>query len=240
MKRDQVPKHFMSALRLPKVAFLKDGMPVDLYGTYVLRIRDCTMIINAIIDQWEIFQTGIEGEPWSDELEDQIRLKTIDATFSLITFFLLLRGFHRGICSRIAEAMDEYALDANALREFPWEDDPIVADLQVVRNKMVAHTAAVEGPPRHLPQDRSATKWAYLQWYVGHHGRREDYRNRRLNIFSATSGEREEDKSDHVALPVFAEIIEASLAYVSRCEDCCHANAGALSQSIRRARGRDL
>lgn len=205
-----------------------NGGPAPLHLSYVARIEDCVAIINRIVTRWDIFCSGYNlSNVWSRQIEDRLRLEVIEDTFSFITFFFLLVGFHLEIRKQIKAEMDELCLDSTGIPNFPPEVDAIKT-LRIIRNKIVAHTADAE--PK--GNDTISNRLAYLDWYVGYWGWQKDSRNRRLNTFGLSVGG---EHSTHEIPPTFSEMVNEAQRYLRLCEGCVRTSADLMAKGIRQA-----
>jgi hypothetical protein len=109
-----------SKLTLPMIVYLPDGHRQVLDFTCLYRIRDTVLILNRTIERWQEFHAGLDRSTvWSDAAHDAIRIQVIESTFTFITFFFLLIGFHKGVTQAVRDVLSELAGDVTALPPFP-------------------------------------------------------------------------------------------------------------------------
>jgi len=212
-----------SGLTLPIIVRRRNLMDFPVLDfTCMWRIQDTVVILNRIIRRWDAFHKTLDSSRlWLDEeIREAVRIEVIESTFSFITFFFLLIGFHKGIIQEIKKLLAELSGDAALLDPFPAEDG-VIRDLGTLRHKMAAHSAHVE--PR--KDDSMDARLAYFQWYVGFWGDASDTRNRRLNTFGF-------GQSEHAIPPEFEDMIREAQEYISVCEQCVRQNAQVLTHCI--------
>jgi len=218
-------KKLVSRARLPIIVLLSAASPETFVFTYLFRIQDGITILNRIIDRWDHFHFDFEQDHViTEKTEEEIRLETIETTYSFVTFLFLVLGFYKGVLKQIVAVASDLRLDIGSLVEYPKESGPILT-LRTIRNKMVAHTADIE--PR--ADDSLPNRLAYLEWYVGHWGSHQDTRNRRLNTFGLGVGR---ETSTHVVPPSFEGMVDAAQSFICLCEEAISRNTRYLVEHI--------
>jgi len=232
MKTDQVDdqalKPFITRIKLPLILSCSNANQQLLPFEYLYRIEDCTAILNRIVQRWNIFHSQFRPRAIiTDAIEDEIRIETIEDTFSFITFLLLLLDFHKGIYIDIRNLYSGLNLDRKLIPKYPSETKEI-SILRTIRHKMIAHTADIQPY-----KDTIANRLAYLTWYVGYWGSKQETRLRRLNTFGLTAGN---ERSTHVIPPTFMEMIDIAQSFIYLCEECIRKNADMLVEQIKSQR----
>ncbi len=226
-------KPLLAGIKLPIIISSKDASQELLSIDYLFRIQDCIAILNRIATKWDCFHLKLErGAVISTQIETEIRLETIETTYSFITFVFLLLSFYKGALRLITEATSQLNFDTSPLILYPQET-PAVARLRTIRNKMVAHTADIE--PHN--DDSKPNRLAYLQWYVGHWGIDHDSRNRRLNTFGMTTGH---ETSTHIIPPTLEEMFMEVQSFISLCDQCVLENGRYLAGQVKNQKSYDF
>jgi len=228
-------KKLVSKLQLPLIVSVVQADCSLLSLEYLYRVEDCIAILNRIIERWDSFHSCLGPDRIiDDELEEEIRLETIEDTFSFITFAELLAGFYRGIDKEIKKVASFLNIDSTALAPGPRiEDSPVIEALHTIRNKMVAHTAALDPNPK--KDDSIPNNLAYLRWYVGHWESRQETRNRRLNTFSVgvQKGLSETEVSNHAIPPPFEDMVTEFKSHIAAWEKCIEDTGRKLEEHVR-------
>lgn len=216
----------VSTVKLPIIIYSGDPTHGILHVTYLYRLLDGILILNRIIQRWDKFHSGFGRNPIiTDEVEEDIRLETIEIFYSFIIFLMLVLGFYRGIFKKIRDVIVDLNIDRTPLSEYPHEPK-LIKTLRTIRNKMVAHTADIE--PR--KDDSIPNRLAYLSWYVGCWGSQYETRNRRLNTFGLGVGK---ESSTHVIPPILDDIVDDVQAFIRLCDEHIHKNCNYLIEQIK-------
>lgn len=197
--------------------------------SYLFRIEDGVAILNRILSRWDRFHSDYDHDLLLDaRANTDIRLESIETTFSFITMLFLMLGFYKGVLREVDRCASELGLDTTPLLPFPPET-PAMAKLLTLRNKMVAHTADIE--PR--KDDTQPNRLAYLDWFVGYWGAERETRNRQLNAFSLSVGS---EQSTHVVPPTFAQIVADVQTYINICDERLSRNCNYLVEQVKSSR----